>query len=81
MMRPSQCICGVQPTIPLIALTTFRYKARQAKPYELPKVTLKQIHDAVPKELHKKSTLKGVSWALRDLILVTAFYQVRRFIP
>lgn len=47
-----------------------------AKPYELPKVTLKEIHDAVPKELHKKNTVKGVAWAIRDLLICTALYQV-----
>jgi len=56
------------------------YKARLEKPYELPKVTLKQIHDAVPKELHKRSTIKGAAWAVRDALLCAAFYQAAKYI-
>lgn len=56
-----------------------RFKARLAKPYELPKVTLKEIHDAVPKELHKRNTLKGIYWALRDAALCYTFYKVWTF--
>jgi len=58
------------------------YKARLEEPYELPKVTLKEIHEAVPKELYKRNTLKGIAcqWALRDVLFCASFYQVAKYI-
>ncbi|KAF8306379.1 hypothetical protein DL93DRAFT_2088728 [Clavulina sp. PMI_390] len=63
----------------LISLRTIRYKARLAKPYTLPKVTLKEIHDAVPKDLWKKNPLIAVYYTLRDAALCYSFYKVRYF--
>ncbi|KAF8308725.1 uncharacterized protein EI90DRAFT_3108055 [Cantharellus anzutake] len=45
----------------------------------LAKVTLKDIHAAIPKHLWKKSILKGIAWTLRDVALCTAFYQVNSY--
>ncbi|KAF8312275.1 hypothetical protein DL93DRAFT_1332737 [Clavulina sp. PMI_390] len=54
------------------------YKARLAKPYELPKVTLKQIHEGVPKELYKKSTVIGVYYAVRDFALAYSLFTLAK---
>ncbi|KAF9511027.1 hypothetical protein BS47DRAFT_1373161 [Hydnum rufescens UP504] len=56
------------------------YKKRLATDYTLPKVTLKDIHAAVPKELWEKSTLKGLAWAARDTLLCTVFYFAATYI-
>lgn len=56
------------------------YKARLTKDYTLPKATLKEIHDAVPKHLHKRSTIKGAMWAVRDAILCYSFYKASQYI-
>ncbi|KAF9506553.1 hypothetical protein BS47DRAFT_1399398 [Hydnum rufescens UP504] len=56
------------------------YKARAAKPYEFPKATLKQVHDAVPKELTRRSTIKGIAWALRDALMCASIYQAAKYI-
>ncbi|KAF8324724.1 fatty acid desaturase-domain-containing protein [Cantharellus anzutake] len=56
------------------------YKKRLETEYALPKVTLKDIHAAIPKHLWKKSILKGIAWTLRDVALCTAFYQAAKFI-
>ncbi|TRM69881.1 fatty acid desaturase-domain-containing protein [Schizophyllum amplum] len=45
------------------------YEARLRKPFTPPKATLKDIHDAVPKELLRRNPWKGALYVLRDVAL------------
>lgn len=51
-----------------------RYKERLGKDYHIPEVTLKQIHDAIPKDAYEKNTLKGLSYVARDIMFSLLFY-------
>ncbi|TFK32699.1 fatty acid desaturase-domain-containing protein [Crucibulum laeve] len=44
------------------------------KPFSPPNFTLKEIHDAVPKDLLKKSSTKATMYILRDVILTVLLY-------
>lgn len=50
------------------------YEARLRKPFSPPTFTLKQIHDAVPKHLLKRSDKKAALYVLRDITLATTFF-------
>ncbi|THH17323.1 hypothetical protein EW146_g3466 [Bondarzewia mesenterica] len=49
------------------------YEARLTTPFAPPTVTLKQIHDAVPKHLLQRSNVKAALYVLRDIILAAIF--------
>lgn len=51
-----------------------RYKQRLRTDYKVPQVTLKQIHEAIPKHLYQKSTLKGLSYVARDAAFASLFF-------
>jgi len=50
------------------------HKARSAKPYTLPKATLKEIHDAVPKFAHERKTFTSLYYVGRVFFWGTVFY-------
>ena len=45
-----------------------------------PNLSLKQLHDAVPRHLHEKSTLKSVAYILRHIAFIWGFYYLATFI-
>ncbi|KAL1748785.1 fatty acid desaturase-domain-containing protein [Schizophyllum fasciatum] len=45
------------------------YKERLGKAFTPPKATLKEIHDAVPKDLLRRNSWKGAFYVLRDISL------------
>jgi hypothetical protein len=52
------------------------YEARRKRAsFKPPTLALKDIHEAVPKHLYKKSTLNGVYYVARHLALIYAFYE------
>jgi len=57
------------------------HKARAAKPYTLPKVTLKEIHDAVPKWAHERKTFTSLYYVARVFFWGTVFYTYSTYIP
>ncbi|KAF8321137.1 hypothetical protein DL93DRAFT_2163444 [Clavulina sp. PMI_390] len=56
------------------------YKKRMATDYKIPQVTLKQIHEAIPKRLYEKSTLKGLSVVARDMAFAIVFFYAATYI-
>ncbi|KAF8173455.1 fatty acid desaturase-domain-containing protein [Pholiota molesta] len=53
------------------------YEARkQRTAFSPPNLCLKQLHDAVPKQLHEKSTLKSLGYLLRHLACTYAFFRL-----
>ncbi|GBE87653.1 Delta(12) fatty acid desaturase [Sparassis crispa] len=50
------------------------YEARLARPFAPPTITLKQIHDAVPKRLLRKDPLRSSCYVLRDVFFCTVFF-------
>ncbi|OBZ77389.1 putative alpha-L-arabinofuranosidase A [Grifola frondosa] len=50
------------------------YESRLGKPFVPPTVTLKQIHDAVPKHLLRKDPLRSTGYLLRDLAFCITFF-------
>lgn len=52
------------------------YEARLKRPFSPPKVTLKQIHDAVPKHLLQKSPLKALMYVLRDITFTLLLFRL-----
>src|SRR5258707_11644711 len=57
-----------------ISYHSSRHKARAAKPYSLPKTTLKEIHDAVPRWCHEKKTFTSLFYVARTFFWGTVFY-------
>lgn len=51
------------------------YEARLNKPFAPPKVTLKEIHDAVPKHLLSKNHTKATLYVLRDITFTLFLYR------
>ncbi|GLB39262.1 putative fatty acid desaturase [Lyophyllum shimeji] len=51
------------------------YEARLKKPFKPPTVTLKEIHDAVPKHLLKKNPLKSLTYVLRDITFTLLLFK------
>ncbi|KAF8308723.1 uncharacterized protein EI90DRAFT_3129707 [Cantharellus anzutake] len=56
------------------------YKERLRKDYRIPTITLKQIHEAIPKDAYEKSTLKGLSYVARDIFFSLLFYKLATYI-
>ncbi|KAF9459136.1 fatty acid desaturase-domain-containing protein [Collybia nuda] len=56
------------------------YQARLKKPFSPPTVTLKQIHDAVPKHLLKLSNTKGVAYVCRDITFTLLLFKLASMI-
>ncbi|KAH7890990.1 delta-12 fatty acid desaturase [Phlebopus sp. FC_14] len=51
------------------------YEARKNTPFELPKITIAQIHAAVPKHLLERSTFKSLCYVLRDIVFAVLMYR------
>jgi len=51
------------------------YEARLGKPFAPPKVTLKEIHDAVPKHLLRKDPVKAAYYVVRDITFTVLLYK------
>jgi len=51
------------------------YEARLHRPFAPPTVTLKQIHDAVPKHLLKRSAFKATLYVARDIALTILLFK------
>lgn len=50
------------------------YEARVGKPFVPPDITIKQVWEAVPKHLFKKSTTKALYYIARHLLITYLFY-------
>jgi hypothetical protein len=51
------------------------YEARKNRgTFIPPNLSLKQLHDAVPRHLHQKSTLKSLTYILRHIAFTWGFY-------
>ncbi|TBU48918.1 fatty acid desaturase-domain-containing protein [Dichomitus squalens] len=50
------------------------YEERLARPFVPPTVTLKQIHDAVPKHLLQKDPLRSTGYVVRDVFFCALFF-------
>lgn len=57
------------------------HKARAAKPYTLPKATLKEIHDAVPKWTHERKTFTSLYYVARMFVYAGLFFTYGTYIP
>ena len=56
-------------------LTYFVGRAyRLSKPFVPPKVTLKEVHDAVPKQFLKRNNLVSWGYIIRDIVFCYALY-------
>ncbi|KAF8656529.1 hypothetical protein AX16_002493 [Volvariella volvacea WC 439] len=51
------------------------YEARLGKPFKPPTISLKEIHDAVPKDLLKVNPVKGTFYVLRDIALTLSLFK------
>lgn len=58
-----------------INLNSPEYEARLKKPFRPPVVTLKEVHDAVPKHLMKKDPIKAVAYVLRDITFTLLLFR------
>ncbi|KAF8067655.1 fatty acid desaturase-domain-containing protein [Lyophyllum atratum] len=56
------------------------YEARLKRPFKPPTVTLKEIHDAVPKHLMKKSATKAAAYVLRDITFTLLMFKLASMI-
>lgn len=50
------------------------HSSRLARPFVPPKVTMKQIRDAVPKHLFQKDPMRSTGYVLRDLVLCALMF-------
>ncbi|KAL7284144.1 hypothetical protein ACG7TL_001425 [Trametes sanguinea] len=50
------------------------YEERLARPFAPPTITLKQLHDAVPKHLLQKDPLRSTGYVLRDVFFCVLFF-------
>ncbi|KAK1227468.1 hypothetical protein PQX77_009531 [Marasmius sp. AFHP31] len=57
------------------------YEQRKRTPFIPPKATLPEIHAAVPRHLHAKNTVKGLSFIVRDGTLAIFLYKMAWHIP
>ncbi|KAH8102900.1 fatty acid desaturase-domain-containing protein [Cristinia sonorae] len=57
------------------------YTERLHKPFKPPQVTLKQIHDAVPKHLLKKNPWLSTYYVVRDVALCIGMFVFASYIP
>ncbi|TFK67567.1 hypothetical protein BDN72DRAFT_879552 [Pluteus cervinus] len=51
------------------------YNARLKKPFAPPTVTLKDVHNAVPKDLLKRNPLKATAYVLRDITFTLLLFK------
>ncbi|KAG5644348.1 hypothetical protein DXG03_008645 [Asterophora parasitica] len=51
------------------------YEARRKRPFVPPTVTLKEIHDAVPKHLLKRNSPKAAAYVLRDVAFTLILFK------
>lgn len=57
------------------------YEARKKRgTFTPPNVSLKQLHDAVPRHLHEKSTFISLGYVLRHIAFTFGFYYLATFI-
>ncbi|KAG6809943.1 hypothetical protein H0H92_013992 [Tricholoma furcatifolium] len=56
------------------------YEARLKKPFSPPTVTLKEIHDAVPKHLLKKDPIKSAAYVARDITFTLLLFKLASLI-
>ncbi|KAG5724863.1 Delta(12) fatty acid desaturase [Termitomyces sp. T112] len=56
------------------------YEARLKKPFSPPTVTLKEIHDAVPKHLLKKDPIKAAAYVARDITFTLLLFKLASLI-
>ncbi|KAG6821135.1 hypothetical protein H0H93_006474 [Arthromyces matolae] len=56
------------------------YEARLKKPFSPPTVTLKEIHDAVPKHLLKKDSVKAAAYVARDITFTLLLFKLASLI-
>ncbi|KZS96675.1 hypothetical protein SISNIDRAFT_424253 [Sistotremastrum niveocremeum HHB9708] len=56
------------------------YLARKQKPFRPPNLTLKDIHDAIPKDLYKKNTLLSLGYIARDVFFSALFWHLANYI-
>ncbi|KAK7035390.1 hypothetical protein VNI00_011921 [Paramarasmius palmivorus] len=56
------------------------YEHRRKTPFVPPKVTLSDVHAAVPQDLREKNTVKGLSYVVRDVLLAVLVYKLAWFI-
>ncbi|KDQ60225.1 hypothetical protein JAAARDRAFT_191632 [Jaapia argillacea MUCL 33604] len=52
------------------------YETRRARPFVPPDVTLKQVHDAVPKHLLRPSERLSLSYVIRDVCFCIALFKI-----
>ncbi|THH32541.1 hypothetical protein EUX98_g1641 [Antrodiella citrinella] len=57
-----------------------QYEARLRKPFRPPNITMKQIHDAVPKHLLEKDPVRSSAFIVRDILLCTLFFVCATYI-
>jgi len=57
-----------------------QYEARLRKPFTPPNITMKQIHDAVPKHLFKRDAVRSSAYIVRDICLCTLFFVCATYI-
>lgn len=62
-----------QPTLSTIS-PSLTIPNRLARPFVPPAVTLKQIHDAVPKHLMQKNIVKSIYYVSRDFLLAVVMF-------
>ncbi|KAI0037035.1 fatty acid conjugase [Vararia minispora EC-137] len=55
---------------------SLEYERRKATPFSVPHISLAEVHAAVPKSLHKKSTPKALYYVLRSIFFCVFFYLV-----
>ena len=57
------------------------YEARKRRgTFTPPNLSLKQLHDAIPRHLHQKSTLKSLAYILRHVAFTCGFYYLATLI-
>ncbi|KAJ3825402.1 delta-12 fatty acid desaturase [Lentinula raphanica] len=52
------------------------YQLRMNTPFSPSKVSWNELHSALPKQLFKKSTMKGLSYVVRDIFLALMLYKL-----
>ncbi|TEB29826.1 hypothetical protein FA13DRAFT_1734161 [Coprinellus micaceus] len=77
--RPGLYQSTLIPPFPATAMVFFwrnspEYESRVGKPFKPPIATLKDIHDAVPKQLLQKNHFKSALYVVRDAVLAAFLY-------
>ncbi|EPQ57061.1 delta-12 fatty acid desaturase protein [Gloeophyllum trabeum ATCC 11539] len=57
------------------------YLERKCRPFEPPKISLAEVHAAIPPHLREISTLKGLYYLSRDILFGLLFYRAALYIP